>query len=216
MRTNLQTDQLFTENRFSVPCLRPTCNFKEATRTWVVSTVAKFIRVRMIQTLKSLNTTSLQILIVDCNDETPIFDKSLYTWYISEDATIHTLLTTPTTRLTATDRDEAGDPNSQIKYNVTGSADGVFEMFTEDNGHIRTSVLLDREAQAAYSFDCIAYDQGARLFHSHGAFFELNSAIFTFRVFAILTGALCRRYFIHIVNLRINLKKSFPKREQTR
>ena len=186
----------------------------------MVSTVAKFIRVRMIQTLKSLNSTFLQILIVDCNDETPIFDKSLYTWYISEDATIHTLLTTPTTRLTATDRDEAGDPNSQIKYNVTGSADGVFEMFTEDNGHIRTSVLLDREAQAAYSFDCIAYDQGARLFHSHGAFFELNfeitPAIFTFRVFAILSGALCRRYFIHTVNLIINIKKLFPRREHTR
>ena len=101
-----------------------------------------------------------QILIIDCNDETPVFTKTLFNWTVSEDASINTMVTTSTTRLTATDADEALSPNSDIKYNVTGSADGVFEMFTEDDGNIRTSVLLDRETQAAYSFECIAYDQG--------------------------------------------------------
>ncbi|KAK2849140.1 hypothetical protein Q5P01_008974 [Channa striata] len=102
---------------------------------------------------------ALQIIVnvLDVNDNTPTFSKTLYKARVNENAPAGTLVI----RLNATDLDE-GD-NGQIVYSFVKRANfnpaDVF-FINAETGEIRVKSILDYEAQSAYEVHVQAIDKG--------------------------------------------------------
>ncbi|XP_006888184.1 PREDICTED: cadherin EGF LAG seven-pass G-type receptor 1 [Elephantulus edwardii] len=101
------------------------------------------------------DTTSLEILILDANDNAPRFLRDFYQGSVFEDAPPSTSVL----QVSATDRDSG--PNGRLLYTFQGGDDGHGDFYIEPtSGVIRTQRRLDRENVAVYSLRALAVDRG--------------------------------------------------------
>ncbi|XP_037369268.1 cadherin EGF LAG seven-pass G-type receptor 1 [Talpa occidentalis] len=102
------------------------------------------------------DTTSLEILILDANDNAPRFLRDLYQGSVLEDAPPSTSVL----QVSASDRDSG--PNGRLLYTFQGGDDGHGDFYIEPtSGVIRTQRRLDRENVAAYTLRALAVDRGS-------------------------------------------------------
>ncbi|XP_051962537.1 protocadherin-16 [Xyrauchen texanus] len=103
----------------------------------------------------SLTTTvTLDITVLDLNDNSPVFPSSSYTVDVSEDSPYGSLVL----KVSASDQDEGS--NSQLVYFLSPESRGMF-IVDQHTGHIITAAALDREKVASYSFQVYAVDSSA-------------------------------------------------------
>ncbi|XP_033621772.1 cadherin EGF LAG seven-pass G-type receptor 1, partial [Fukomys damarensis] len=102
------------------------------------------------------DTTSLEILILDANDNVPRFLRDFYQGSVFEDAPPSTSVL----QVSATDRDSG--PNGRLLYTFQGGDDGHGDFYIEPtSGVIRTQRRLDRENVAVYNLRALAVDRGS-------------------------------------------------------
>uniref|UniRef100_A0A673U7R4 Cadherin EGF LAG seven-pass G-type receptor 1 n=1 Tax=Suricata suricatta TaxID=37032 RepID=A0A673U7R4_SURSU len=102
------------------------------------------------------DSTSLEILILDANDNAPRFLRDFYQGSVFEDAPPSTSVL----QVSATDRDSG--PNGRLLYTFQGGDDGDGDFYIEPtSGVIRTQRRLDRENVAVYSLRALAVDRGS-------------------------------------------------------
>ncbi|XP_058164928.1 cadherin EGF LAG seven-pass G-type receptor 1 isoform X2 [Dasypus novemcinctus] len=102
------------------------------------------------------DTTSLEILVLDANDNAPRFLREFYQGSVFEDAPPSTSVL----QLSATDRDSG--PNGRLLYTFQGGDDGDGDFYIEPtSGVIRTQRRLDRENVAVYNLRALAVDRGS-------------------------------------------------------
>ncbi|XP_066522855.1 protocadherin Fat 3a isoform X2 [Hoplias malabaricus] len=96
---------------------------------------------------------TVDVTVLDTNDNSPVCDPAVYSASISEDVPVgKTIL-----RVKATDAD-AGS-NAQIRYTLSGPGAEDFSIHTY-TGELKTAVALDREKVALYSLVARAMDGG--------------------------------------------------------
>ncbi|KFV10929.1 Cadherin EGF LAG seven-pass G-type receptor 1, partial [Tauraco erythrolophus] len=101
------------------------------------------------------DTTYVEILILDANDNAPRFLRDHYQGSVFEDVP----LSTSVLQLSATDRDSG--LNGRLLYTFQGGDDGDGDFYIEPtSGVIRTLRKLDRENVAVYSLRAFAVDRG--------------------------------------------------------
>uniref|UniRef100_A0A7N9AP93 Protocadherin-16 n=1 Tax=Mastacembelus armatus TaxID=205130 RepID=A0A7N9AP93_9TELE len=96
-------------------------------------------------------TVTVEIKVLDVNDNSPVFSKSSYSVEVSEDAAEGTQVL----EVSAVDADD--DLNGKVLYFLSREAHGAFTV-DGNNGRISTSASLDREKLASYSFQVFAVD----------------------------------------------------------
>ncbi|KAM9332564.1 protocadherin-16 [Pholidichthys leucotaenia] len=96
-------------------------------------------------------TVTVEVSVLDVNDNSPVFSKSGYSVEVSEDAAEGTRVLV----VTATDADD--ELNGKVLYFLSREAHGAFTV-DENSGRITTSAPLDREKLASYSFQVFAVD----------------------------------------------------------
>ena len=94
---------------------------------------------------------SVQLVVLDENDNYPHFSEVVYEITLSESAPINTLVTT----LSATDRDS--NENGMISYTIIDEDVRGFEI---DGSDVHTTTPLDYEQDTVHSFTVAAYDHG--------------------------------------------------------
>lgn len=99
---------------------------------------------------KLLNFT---LIIVDENDNAPIFDKDFYSINITE----NTPKNSPLLRFHALDLDEENTSNSRIEYHLD---DQTLFSLNSSTGELFLIGELNREEKSSYEFDIIASDHG--------------------------------------------------------
>ncbi|XP_030251881.1 protocadherin alpha-2-like isoform X15 [Sparus aurata] len=110
-------------------------------------------------------TLQIQVNVLDVNDNSPLFSKSLYKVQVVENANIGTTLLT----LTATDLDDG--VNGQLLYSIVGrgrlSPDDKFAL-NDKTGEITVKGNIDYEENQAYEVRVQARDKGTppRIAHS--------------------------------------------------
>ncbi|KAJ8018810.1 Protocadherin Fat 4 [Holothuria leucospilota] len=103
-------------------------------------------------------TTTLNVTILDRNDNAPVFDGSLYTFSVREDVKSEYVVG----NVTATDEDSGF--YGTIDYNIIEGGGGVFYITTSKNvGFIRVGGGLDKETspEDGYSLNITAQDRGS-------------------------------------------------------
>ncbi|XP_021474168.2 protocadherin alpha-2 isoform X2 [Oncorhynchus mykiss] len=102
-------------------------------------------------------TQQIVIHVIDANDNTPIFSKSLYKVQVSENVAFGTLILT----LNATDLDEG--VNGEIEYSFTGKGEmgtqHVFQL-NQHTGELTVKGRLDHEENPAFEIRVQAKDKG--------------------------------------------------------
>ncbi|XP_055792755.1 protocadherin-16-like [Salvelinus fontinalis] len=97
------------------------------------------------------STATVEVRVLDVNDNSPSFSSSSYTVDVSEDAAQGTTVL----EVTATDADEG--ENGKVLYFLSQEARGAFTV-DENTGRITTASPVDREKRASYSFHVFAVD----------------------------------------------------------
>ncbi|XP_038649494.1 protocadherin alpha-C2-like [Scyliorhinus canicula] len=103
-------------------------------------------------------TARITVAVLDANDNAPIFQQSLYTVTLSENAPVGTLAI----KLNATDMDEG--VNSDIEYYFSNyNSDKVRELFSLERktGNLRVKGLIDFEEYKRFEINVVAKDKGA-------------------------------------------------------
>ncbi|XP_073724829.1 cadherin EGF LAG seven-pass G-type receptor 1 [Misgurnus anguillicaudatus] len=101
------------------------------------------------------DTTYVEIIVLDANDNAPQFIRDIYKGNVFEDAPVYTSVL----QVSASDRDSGS--NGRLSYTFQGGDDGEGDFFIEPySGIIRTARKLDRENVAAYSLKAFAVDKG--------------------------------------------------------
>ncbi|XP_062317832.1 cadherin EGF LAG seven-pass G-type receptor 1-like [Osmerus eperlanus] len=101
------------------------------------------------------DTTYVEIIVLDANDNTPQFLRDIYQGSVFEDAPVYTSVL----QISASDRD-AGS-NGRLSYTFQGGDDGEGDFFIEPySGIIRTARKLDRENVPLYNLKAFAVDKG--------------------------------------------------------
>ncbi|KAM9320481.1 cadherin EGF LAG seven-pass G-type receptor 2 [Gastrophryne carolinensis] len=101
------------------------------------------------------DTTYLEILVTDVNDNPPVFQRASYSGTIPEDAPVYTSVL----QISATDRDSG--LNGRVFYTFTGGDDGDGDFTVEyTSGIVRTLRQLDRENVVQYKLTAYAVDKG--------------------------------------------------------
>uniref|UniRef100_G3Q5I8 Cadherin EGF LAG seven-pass G-type receptor 1a n=1 Tax=Gasterosteus aculeatus aculeatus TaxID=481459 RepID=G3Q5I8_GASAC len=101
------------------------------------------------------DTTYVEIIILDANDNTPQFLRDRYQGTVFEDAPVYTSVL----QISASDRDSGS--NGRVSYTFTGGDDGEGDFFIEPySGIIRTARKLDRENVPVYNLKAYAVDRG--------------------------------------------------------
>lgn len=102
------------------------------------------------------DTTYVEIIILDANDNTPHFLREIYQGTVFEDAPVYTSVL----QISASDRDSGS--NGRVSYTFNGGDDGDGDFTIEPfSGIIRTARKLDRENVPAYNLKAFAVDRGA-------------------------------------------------------
>ena len=100
-------------------------------------------------------TVNITITVLDVNDNQPVFSRSEYNTFISEDSAVGSTITA----LTATDADSG--TNAKISYSITGgNEEGRFRL-ESTRGILSTASTLDRETTASYTLTVQAIDGGS-------------------------------------------------------
>ncbi|XP_042636639.1 protocadherin gamma-A5-like [Orycteropus afer afer] len=104
-------------------------------------------------------TTHIRVMVLDANDNAPVFTRPEYTVNVPEDIPVGTRLLT----LTATDPDEG--VNGKLTYSFRNEEDKISETFQLDSslGEISTLQPLDYEDSSFYLMEVEAQDGGALL-----------------------------------------------------
>ncbi|XP_023405761.2 protocadherin gamma-A5-like [Loxodonta africana] len=104
-------------------------------------------------------TTHIRVLVLDANDNAPLFTRPEYRVSVPEDIPVGTRLLT----LTATDPDEG--LNGKLTYSFRNEDDKISETFELDSslGQISTLQSLDYEESSFYLIEVEAQDGGALL-----------------------------------------------------
>uniref|UniRef100_A0A667XTE9 Protocadherin-16 n=1 Tax=Myripristis murdjan TaxID=586833 RepID=A0A667XTE9_9TELE len=97
------------------------------------------------------STATVEVTILDINDNSPQFQSSSYTADVSENVPIGSLVL----EVKAIDLDEG--PNSQVLYFLSHGSQSKF-IIDQNTGRIITAAPLDREKTASYSFEVCATD----------------------------------------------------------
>uniref|UniRef100_A0A8C7SBP4 Cadherin EGF LAG seven-pass G-type receptor 1a n=1 Tax=Oncorhynchus mykiss TaxID=8022 RepID=A0A8C7SBP4_ONCMY len=101
------------------------------------------------------DTTYVEIIILDANDNTPQFLRDMYQGTVFEDAPVYTSVL----QISASDRDSGS--NGRLSYTFQGGDDGEGDFFIEPySGIIRTARKLDRENVPVYTLKAFAVDKG--------------------------------------------------------
>lgn len=101
------------------------------------------------------DTTYVEIMVQDANDNEPRFSRDKYQGTVFEDAATYTSVL----QISATDRDSGS--NGRLTYTFQGGDDGDGDFQIEQySGIIRTARKLDRENVAVYSLKAFAVDKG--------------------------------------------------------
>ncbi|XP_068116135.1 cadherin-15 isoform X2 [Hyperolius riggenbachi] len=92
--------------------------------------------------------TDLEIVVLDQNDNRPVFSQSLYKGYVLENSYPGTVVM----RVMATDADDPNTDNAQLKYSIVQQESPELFSINQDTGEIRTvQVGLDRESVGSYN-----------------------------------------------------------------
>uniref|UniRef100_A0A8D3BBV0 Cadherin EGF LAG seven-pass G-type receptor 1 n=1 Tax=Scophthalmus maximus TaxID=52904 RepID=A0A8D3BBV0_SCOMX len=101
------------------------------------------------------DTTYVEIIILDANDNAPQFLRDMYQGTVFEDAPVYTSVL----QISASDRDSGS--NGRLSYTFQGGDDGEGDFFIEPySGIIRTARKLDRENVPVYNLKAFAVDKG--------------------------------------------------------
>ncbi|XP_053719186.1 cadherin EGF LAG seven-pass G-type receptor 1 isoform X1 [Synchiropus splendidus] len=101
------------------------------------------------------DTTYVEIIILDANDNAPQFLRDTYEGTVQEDASTYTSVL----QISASDRDSGS--NGRLSYTFQGGDDGEGDFLIEPySGIIRTARKLDRENVAVYNLKAFAVDRG--------------------------------------------------------
>uniref|UniRef100_A0A3P8W458 Cadherin EGF LAG seven-pass G-type receptor 1 n=1 Tax=Cynoglossus semilaevis TaxID=244447 RepID=A0A3P8W458_CYNSE len=101
------------------------------------------------------DTTYVEIIVSDANDNAPQFLRDMYQGSVFEDAPVYTSVL----QISASDRDSG--PNGRLSYTFVGGDDGEGDFFIEPySGIIRTARKLDRENVPVYNLKAFAVDKG--------------------------------------------------------
>lgn len=101
------------------------------------------------------DTTYVEIIILDANDNTPQFGRDKYLGSVLEDAP----LMTSVLQISASDRDSGS--NGRVSYTFHGGDDGEGDFMIEPySGIIRINRKLDRENIPVYTLKAFAVDRG--------------------------------------------------------
>ncbi|XP_063053636.1 cadherin EGF LAG seven-pass G-type receptor 1 [Engraulis encrasicolus] len=101
------------------------------------------------------DTTNVDIIVLDANDNAPQFVRDLYQGSVLEDAPIYTSVL----QVSASDRDSGS--NGRVSYTFQGGEDGDGDFYIEPySGIIRTARKLDRENVPVYNLKAFAVDKG--------------------------------------------------------
>ncbi|XP_067852698.1 protocadherin-10-like [Heptranchias perlo] len=103
-------------------------------------------------------TAHITVAVLDANDNSPVFQQSLYTVNLSENAPVGTLVII----LNATDVDEG--LNSDIGYSFSNyNSDKVREVFSLEpkTGELRVKGLIDFEEANTFEINVVAKDKGS-------------------------------------------------------
>uniref|UniRef100_A0A3Q3J3E4 Cadherin EGF LAG seven-pass G-type receptor 1 n=1 Tax=Monopterus albus TaxID=43700 RepID=A0A3Q3J3E4_MONAL len=101
------------------------------------------------------DTTYVEIIILDANDNAPQFLRDIYQGTVFEDAPVYTSVL----QISASDRDSGS--NGRVSYTFLGGDDGEGDFFIEPySGIIRTARKLDRENVPVYNLKAFAVDRG--------------------------------------------------------
>ncbi|XP_026865433.2 protocadherin gamma-A11-like [Electrophorus electricus] len=103
-----------------------------------------------------LGSVKINIVVIDVNDNTPVFSQPLYKVTIPENALKGIGLVT----ISATDLDKGS--NGEVTYSFSQSSGKAMESFTidPDTGNIRINGLLDFEKSKQYELNVEARDKG--------------------------------------------------------
>lgn len=112
------------------------------------------VEARDLGTPSLTSTATLDISILDLNDNSPVFTSSSYMVEIDEDTSEGTFIL----EVSAVDKDEGS--NGQVVYFLSQESRGMF-IVDQHNGRIVTAAVLDREKVASYSFQVFAVDSSA-------------------------------------------------------
>ncbi|XP_048088066.1 protocadherin alpha-7-like [Alosa alosa] len=102
-------------------------------------------------------TMDIRVIVLDNNDNAPVFSRTLYKASVVENASVGTLVVV----LNATDADEG--INSEIFYSISkGDQDNILEMFDLDSktGAITVKGNIDFEQNSAFQIRAEASDKG--------------------------------------------------------
>ncbi|XP_063801604.1 cadherin-15 [Pseudophryne corroboree] len=92
--------------------------------------------------------TDLQIVVLDQNDNRPVFLQTVFKGYVLENAIPGTLVM----KVIATDADDTNTDNAQLKYSIIEQERPEIFSINQDTGEIRTvQVGLDREVVGSYN-----------------------------------------------------------------
>ncbi|KAA8593994.1 hypothetical protein FQN60_004828 [Etheostoma spectabile] len=97
------------------------------------------------------STATVEVTVMDINDQSPQFQSSSYTADISEDVPIGSLVL----EVKAIDLDQG--LNSQVMYFLRSGSKSMF-IIDENTGRIITAAPVDRERTASYTFEVCATD----------------------------------------------------------
>ncbi|XP_066573657.1 protocadherin alpha-13-like [Amia ocellicauda] len=109
-------------------------------------------------------TLNISIVVLDINDNSPVFDKEIYTVSLKENVPVGTFVI----KLNATDLDEG--PNGDIIYAFGNNIRSkVYDIFSLDasTGEITVKGLMDFEESEIYEIDVQASDKGPVPFNVH-------------------------------------------------
>ena len=113
------------------------------------------IQARDLGTPTMFDFATVIIWITDLNDNPPVFSPATYSARIREDATFPQEIL----QLFATDRDEPGNPNSEILFEITSGNMNLFAV-NSTTGVLLLIGQLDFETQSTFSLLVTARDQG--------------------------------------------------------
>ncbi|NXD59884.1 PCDGA protein, partial [Corvus moneduloides] len=102
-------------------------------------------------------TARIRVIVLDANDNAPVFSQAEYTVLVPEDVPVGSVLVT----VTATDADEG--LNGQVKYSMKKETDTALDIFHLDSetGAIELLRILDFEEGNSYELEVQAHDSGA-------------------------------------------------------
>ncbi len=101
-------------------------------------------------------TLKINIIVLDANDNAPVFSQSVYTALVPENVPMGSLIL----KISATDADQG--TNNQVSYSFSQSSKGISNMFNVDpsNGDIVLIGPLDFEKNKKYELNVVATDIG--------------------------------------------------------